>query len=168
MTHCHIAVVCPQPATNCNASSGSLVASEPSRPLLLLPELFMRARTLPLPCSGNPLLSQPHAAVLGEPSSMQCCLAVNIWLAAAVGVVLPLFVLGRWEAAGRCSLYARRWRQAQQAQQAGDVSSAAVADLERLCKRDAVWPWPLGWADACICLYLLWLALALLLHAGML
>ncbi|PRW57947.1 alpha beta hydrolase [Chlorella sorokiniana] len=110
---------------------------------------------------GNPLLPTPHATVLGEPTSMQQCLAVNIWIAGAVGVVLPLLVLGRWEAAGRCSLYVRRLRQARQA---GELSPRTAAELQQLSAREAIWPAPFGLVDACI----LWLSLALLLQAGLL
>lgn len=96
---------------------------------------------------------------------MQRCLAVNAWIACAVGAVVPLLVLGRWEAAGRRRLFARRW---QQAQQPGSGREQAAADLEGLAARECAWPQPWPWVDACVSLYWLWLALALLLHARLL
>ncbi len=127
--------------------------------------LKVHARPLPLPscpCSSIPLLplTPPHDWLLDGAALMQRCLAVQSWLMAAVGVALPLAVLGAREAAGRCSLYARRLRQAQQ--QRGGQQEQAAADLERLRARETVLPQPWHWCNYLVCLHALWLTITVL------
>ena len=105
---------------------------------------------LPSPtlCSNGLLLPPVFANTTSQPlEPMQGCLIVNAWLTIAVGVLLPLFVQSRLEAAARQRFNERRRRQVAEQRRPTDWQPDA---------------WRMEWTALYCYSFLTWLALDLL------
>ena len=81
---------------------------------------------------------------------MQHCLAVNAWLTAVVGALLPLFVQSRLEAVARRHFSQRQRQQQQQQQQQQQSAGGALPGSDQLEVRR------MGWIQLYCCSCFVW------------